>query len=71
MKEEKIVAAILATALTDNRWTLADAEDLVRRYGGILKLLESEQSEPPLDPDQAKPDIADELQRSRGKNEVG
>lgn len=42
MDDHKIVAAILATAMTDNRWTSADADDLVRRYRTILDVLRSE-----------------------------
>jgi hypothetical protein len=42
MDDHKIVAAILATAMTDNRWTPADADDVVRRYKTILDVLRSE-----------------------------
>jgi hypothetical protein len=55
MDDEKIVAAILATAMTDNRWTAADADDLVRRYKTILDAL---LNEPQLNPEDLKSDLA-------------
>ena len=55
MDDEKIVAAILATAMTDNRWTAADADDLVRRYRTILDVL---LSKPQLSREDANPDLA-------------
>jgi hypothetical protein len=55
MDEDKIIAAVLATAMTDNRWTRADAVDLVRRYGAILEVL---RTEPLPDATDAKPDLA-------------
>jgi hypothetical protein len=42
MNEDKIIPAILATAMTDNRWTLDDAVDWVRRYRAILEVLRTE-----------------------------
>jgi hypothetical protein len=53
--DDKIIAAILATAMTDNRWTRADAVDLVRRYRVILEVL---RTEPLPDATDVKPDIA-------------
>jgi phenolic acid decarboxylase len=53
--DDKIIAAILATAMTDNRWTRADAVDLVRRYRAILEVL---RTEPLPDATDVKPDIA-------------
>ena len=53
MDEDKIIAAILVTAMTDNRWTRADAVDLVRRYRAILEVL---RTEPLPDATDAKPD---------------
>ena len=55
MDEDQIIAAILATAMTDNRWTRADAVDLVRRYRAILEVL---RTEPLPDATDIKPDTA-------------
>jgi len=54
MEDDKIVAAILATAMTDNRWTAADADDLVRRYRTILDVL---LNEPQLSRKDVSPDL--------------
>jgi hypothetical protein len=54
MDDDKIVAAILATAMTDNRWTAADADDLVRRYRTILDVL---LNEPQLNREDVSPDL--------------
>jgi hypothetical protein len=61
MDENKIVAAILATAMTDNRWTQADANDLIRRYQAILQVLGTMPSAATLDPAEAGPDSSEAL----------